>query len=340
MACPFDEERLYYNIDIYVEATAHNCDEYDLVGIGDFLQNLVSEIEAEIPEYKNTERMETTVCPVPEEQDVTRTCSRSNFRSLQEAPQQAQSTRKRRAGRKRYTYKGSGRCRRCKANNSDRRLRKKRGSGVTGEMVCQYADKARHAFEEVAAVELKANEEVVSLEEKAMECGSDLYLEKELLREAKQRLTWIRQSQQVAYEGSRKANTECNKASRSKSPRALKKCLNKARRFERSTTKALEQATTDYGEVTAISGSFFCDKHVQEPLDYDPSGSQQRDEPWEVIDERRDVRARQRQGRGNFSWVRRGDVPGWRYTVYLRRGRKYSIRLVARRVVESTCLDA
>ena len=280
LACPFDEERLYYNIDIYVEATAHNCDEYDLVGIGDLLQKMIDEIEAEIPEYKNRERMETTVCPVPEEQDVTR--------FLQEAPQQAQSTRKRHAGRKRYTYKGSGTCRRCKANNSDRRLRKKRGSGVNAMMVCQYADKARQVFEEITAVELKASEEVVSLKEKAMECGSDLYLEKDLLWEAKQRLTWIRQSQQVAYEGSRKANTECNNASRSKSPRALKKCLNMAKRFEYSATKALEQATADYGEITAISGSFFCDEHVQEPLDYN-LGELGRSRPnpgvtWKIVD--------------------------------------------------------
>jgi hypothetical protein len=48
LVCPFDEERLYYKINICVEGTATNCNEYDLVGIGDLLQNLVNDIEAEI----------------------------------------------------------------------------------------------------------------------------------------------------------------------------------------------------------------------------------------------------------------------------------------------------
>jgi len=51
LVCPYDDERLYYNIDIYVEGMAEGYNEYDLIGLGKVLQRLVDEVEEEIPEY-------------------------------------------------------------------------------------------------------------------------------------------------------------------------------------------------------------------------------------------------------------------------------------------------
>lgn len=57
--CPYNEETLLYNIDINIEGVGEGCDNVELLRIGDLLQEIVSEVEAEIPEYKRTENMQT-----------------------------------------------------------------------------------------------------------------------------------------------------------------------------------------------------------------------------------------------------------------------------------------
>jgi hypothetical protein len=59
-------------------------------------------------------------------------------------------------------------------------------------MVCQLADEATRASEEVATTVLKAKEKLISLEEKATECN-DLTLGDQLVYEAKQWLQWVQQ---------------------------------------------------------------------------------------------------------------------------------------------------
>ena len=56
--CPYAEETLYYNIEIFIEGLGEGCAAYDLYNIGAILQKIVAEVEEEIPEYEN-ERMDT-----------------------------------------------------------------------------------------------------------------------------------------------------------------------------------------------------------------------------------------------------------------------------------------
>lgn len=156
--CPFaQEERLYYNIDIYIEGLADNCVDYDLIGIGGILQNLVNQVEEEIPEYKDTEKMETIVCPIPLEEDIDR-----RRRRLEANQQQTKPRKKKRRGRKRYTYKGSGRCRRCKANNSDRRLQ-------ASPEICDAADMATYATSIASVAADNAEQVAIDLKQYVLE---------------------------------------------------------------------------------------------------------------------------------------------------------------------------
>lgn len=65
--CPYKEEKLFYNIDIFIEGIGEGCGTYDLYDIGTTLQEIVDEVEEDIPEYKQREKMETVmyVCCAP-----------------------------------------------------------------------------------------------------------------------------------------------------------------------------------------------------------------------------------------------------------------------------------
>jgi hypothetical protein len=243
LVCPFDEERLYYNIDIFVEATAENCDDYDLVGIGEVLQQLVSTVEAEIPQYEETERMETFVCPRPAmEQDLVRklraqSSSRRRFlqavaAAQQTTPQQTQPVRKRRGRkRKRYTYKGSGRCRRCKANNSDRR----RVLQAQVKEICNAANEATQAASNAAKTLQNAETEFDRLKLFVLNnCNYTTTSGLESILQAKEWLKEIDKFVKIAKEDDKKATHNCNMGKRASDP--------KRREPIRSNTQASKEA--------------------------------------------------------------------------------------------------
>lgn len=190
--CPYkQEETLYYNIDIMVEGIGENCGSYDLYSIGATLQEVVDEVEEEIPEYKATERMETNVCLLPVELEERRT--------LQETTTRA--NRRRKKGT--YTYKGGGRCRRCRKSNSDRRL----GSAE----VCNRAGIAAQAAEQVSFQVKQASSAFSLLKERALEC-SDLDMGFAPVSSVKALLAQIRKKQKVANKASKQAKQDCQKS--------------------------------------------------------------------------------------------------------------------------------
>lgn len=118
--CPYEEEKLYYNIAIFIEGIGQGCESYDLYNIGELLQRVVDEVEEEIPEYKRAERMETTICPFPEEENLKRHLRARSTEAIANLNGVQQGNRPRELARNRYKYRGSGKCLRCRAQNSDR----------------------------------------------------------------------------------------------------------------------------------------------------------------------------------------------------------------------------
>ena len=156
--CPYKEEKLYYNIDIFIEGVGQGCESYDLYNIGELLQIVVDEVEEEIPEYKRAERMETTICPFPEEEDLRRHLRASSTEAITNlnVTKQGNQPRELAKKRKRYKYRGSGKCRRCRAQNSDRQLQ-----ALSVDDACEKADKAAYATS-IAVTATKNGEDIVN----------------------------------------------------------------------------------------------------------------------------------------------------------------------------------
>jgi hypothetical protein len=289
LECPVeDEERLYYNIDIYVEATSENCDEFDLVGIGELLQRLVNEVEADIPEYEETERMETIVCPRPaSEQDLEarKLLFHPEFQQIETTAQPpTQPPRRRRRRKRRYTYKGSGRCRRCKTNNNDRRLgihpwdsiitvfkaahdtlediieedmlsfqqgrQLRRGDGV-----CRHFQIANDASKRVASTAASADSVLFTLQESASECNN-LIVGQQVIEVAQDWLSVMQQLQELAAKQARKAKFQCNKARKKSSKKILKKRLKRANEVA---TKTAQSAEMSYDGIQDLVASYVCE---------------------------------------------------------------------------------
>jgi hypothetical protein len=95
-------------LDIEFSNLPDECNnELDLETIGILIQNVISEVEERMPEYEG-EYLDTTLCPLPES---------NTTRRLQKVSRRLAGT---------YTYKGTGRCRRCLTRNTDRRLQQNR----------------------------------------------------------------------------------------------------------------------------------------------------------------------------------------------------------------------
>lgn len=149
--CPFEnasEEKLLYNVDIFVEGVGEGCGEDDLRQIGEILQKVVREVEAGIPEY-NYEYMRTVICKMP----------------IFEGDESNRELQTRRVGR--YRYRGGGECKRCRKNNNDRRFLQE---AVTAEDACQMANSAVDGADLAEKAVENAQEAFLALKETVFEC--------------------------------------------------------------------------------------------------------------------------------------------------------------------------
>ena len=124
--CPYanaTQEKLLYNIEIQIQGL-DGCGDDVLLKVGTTLQQIVDEVVAEIPEYKN-EHMQATICPMPIVEAARRglRLAKSNRKLVN-------------AGR--YRYRGGGQCRRCRKNNNDRLLLQ---DALSYNMTCLNTDK-------------------------------------------------------------------------------------------------------------------------------------------------------------------------------------------------------
>jgi hypothetical protein len=160
--CPYKEETLYYNIDITIDNVGVGCESYDLYNIGIVLQEIVHEVEEEIPSHRETERMDTTICPVPLSEEERR--RRNLWETALVDEEQRDLAKRRRKKNGQYTYKGGGRCRRCRKNNSDRR-----SLGV-GD-ACAMVNPTDNAVNVISDSVKKAHAAFMLLKERALECN-------------------------------------------------------------------------------------------------------------------------------------------------------------------------
>ena len=194
---------MYANIDIMIEDIGSGCEE-SLFDIGRVLQDVVSEVEEDIPMYEN-ERMETTICPYPVIEEE------GGFRLLRETSEgiQERSLKKKKETRtperrQRYRYRGGVKCQRClqRLNNSDRRLQYK---------ACNNADVAEFAADMAATAVENAGKAFDYLKEKAIECD-DLQNGAEFITNAKALVKQCREGQRLASNEAKRARLECEEA--------------------------------------------------------------------------------------------------------------------------------
>ena len=170
------------------------------------LQQIVDEIEKDIPVYKN-ERIETNVCPNPIiEVDETRRL-RIRLDVFQESDRNLQQKKKQTPPRNRYRYRGGIRCQRCleKLNNSDRRLQS------IADSTCKKADVAIFAADMATTAVKNAGEAIAYLRKQAMEC-EDLVIGTEAITFAKALVQECREARKLALEEAKHAKAQCQKA--------------------------------------------------------------------------------------------------------------------------------
>jgi len=206
--CPYaDEERLLYNIEVDIEGVGEGCETYDLYNIGKMLQDIVDEVEEEIPKYKKREKMETTICPYPLKEEIRRNLRAvANDESRERSLQQPNN----RPSKKRYKYRGSGKCRRCRKNNNDRQLQETSFVDDT----CEKADMATYAAS-IAAVAVKNSGEIISDIRKYVLKHCDYMTSgQETVFNAKEWMQEGRESLKIAQREARRARSQCQLAKR------------------------------------------------------------------------------------------------------------------------------
>lgn len=261
--CPYDEERLYYNIDIDLEGIfTDGCVEQDLYNIGDLLAGIVDEAEEEIPQYKDSERIESTVCPFPLEEDIRRnlraTVTEESRRQLQDEPQPPSQppTRRRRRRRKRYKFKGSGKCRRCRGENSDRRLQAD---------ACDSASVASYAASIAGSASKNAGEIVSDLSKYVLNyCEYTTSSGQETVLNANAWLQEGRNAQRIARKKAEQAKRQCQTAS---SPTSTNRQRRRSARFAgKASIGALNAAENARSQYFALRNAIESDICYREPV--------------------------------------------------------------------------
>lgn len=199
---------LYANIDIMIEDIGSGCED-SLFDIGQVLQDVVSEVEEDIPMYEN-ERMETTICPYPviEKEGEFRLLRETSVdleeRKLRKKKKKKKKPTRTLTGTQRYRYRGGVKCQRClqRLNNSDRRLQYK---------ACDNADVAEFAADMAATAVENAGKAFDYLKEKAIECD-DLQNGAEFITNAKILVQQCREGRRLASNKAKIARLECEEA--------------------------------------------------------------------------------------------------------------------------------
>jgi hypothetical protein len=234
--CPYadaTQERLLYNIDIQVHGL-DGCGDDDLLKVGTILQKVVEEVEVEIPKY-DYEDMQTTICPKPVVE-----AARRGLRLAESNRELAKAAR--------YLYKGGGRCRRCRRNNSDRRLHQE---SVSYETTCLDTDKAIYDADlahlaEVAVVAV--GDAISDLKETALECPN-LRAGKTLVMWAKEILEECTAAHQESLDAVARATAQCQQANFASSEAEIEPLIQQAAAAFDAAMNAVDKIQQLYSEM-------------------------------------------------------------------------------------------
>jgi hypothetical protein len=245
-------ENLLYNIDIEVNGISEGCGDNDLLKIGAILQKVVDDVEKEIPEYES-DSMETTVCPLPIGGLATRRgllLDKSN-RELGTA-------------RGSYTYKGGGKCKRCRKSIDEARFLQ------SVEATCLNTDDAlfgANLIDRAETVVEAVDDAFLNLKEITLECPN--------LRAGKKLVIWAREilkECEAAYERALDAvETARDQCQQAKLPTSKKEYQSRMRQVS-------EAYDTAVGEVNKARNFYFemqenlvnidvCNQTVEAPAD-------------------------------------------------------------------------
>ena len=251
--CPPEfEEKLYYNMNITIESVGEGCEEYDLfLNAGDMLQEIVDEIEEQIPENEY-ETMETTVCPIPIIELARRSLRFTTSNRLLAS---------RKKGR--YTYKAGGRCRRCRKKNNDRRILQDQLSVIID--TCQMANKAANSANLAMMAAKRANTALSDLKATALEC-SDLRSGKTLVAWAKKRLRKCNRTKKKALNAAKRVTSICQQAKLASSDTRLQSLVPKSRKATNNAKDAANKAHRRYIEMSdKIASTDVCNLPIETP---------------------------------------------------------------------------
>lgn len=245
------------NLDIIISDVSSGCsNENALIDIGAVIQDVVAEVEEDIPRYEN-ENMETLVCPLPLIEFEKVRLLRADDMGIEDSGRDLQK-KKKKEKRRRYRYRGGVKCQRCLRRNSDRRLQD------LVESTCNKADIAVFAADMAATAIQNAVEAINYLKKKAIEC-EDLKLAAEAVTNGKTLLQQCRDSHEIAMNEAKRARSQCTQ-SRNAGPG------DDVRQFEQlagtASNDALNAARNAKRRYIILRDSLdqnVCDRIVQEP---------------------------------------------------------------------------
>ena len=127
-SCQGGTDESWFNFEATVDKVSEDCNSEDSFVIGALVSEVIRQIECSIPEYKD-EVFSSELCELPSEYHASR--------NLVLVDEQVN----RELGGKKWTYKGGGRCLRCRKEQRRRSLRELKEVSV--DAICSFAATAK-----------------------------------------------------------------------------------------------------------------------------------------------------------------------------------------------------
>lgn len=220
-----DFEYDFYTVDASIRGLENECNEVQLTAIGALIQDIISETELVMPEYKR-EYMKALVCLFAQEEEdkERRLLLKTDHRRLTTAT--------------RWTWKGRrGTCRRCKNRTTARYLT----SAFTTNKVCAETEKALRHKSEVEQTFESIGEMLVSITEMAWLHGEDFESEIQAMEGTVQT---CEKASTLAATAARTSMTLCEQAlANDDSSSRIRKLARKAQQATKDTEDAVLQAS-------------------------------------------------------------------------------------------------
>jgi DNA repair exonuclease SbcCD ATPase subunit len=231
--CQGGTDDMWFNFEAKVEKVSENCDSEDAFIIGSLLSEVIRQIECSIPEYKQ-EIFTSELCELPIEYQTNR-----KLALVDEPIHRKLSTS--------FTYKGGGRCARCRKG---RRRSLRDLKEVSVDAVCAFAASANLS----AAIATRFMEAAKINYERVIELTSDYWDAKKGLKtveEAEKEMEECTEHEELAKDESLVTQAWCDKAKKQTSYKDLENSIKYA---EKACKNAIEEAEKAAKSMYKIRG--------------------------------------------------------------------------------------